>query len=321
MATTYTTNYNLGKQENHADKFDMDVITDNADKIDAALTGLQSGIDGKQAALTTEQLAAVNSGITSTDVTQIETNKNNISFVASQGRKNVLKFDSVGGTFNGITYTVNNDGTVRANGTAIDISYVNLRINNSNFNAKEYANGQFVLSGCPSGGGSGTYSLYAAKGNYAKFDYGDGVILTPTSESEVYIVLRVEKNQTVDIVFKPMIRLIGTDSAFEPYALSNAELTAEIADIIDSTYGTAHNVDLDTLTKGGRYLVNGAESSTSNAPFANWQTVEVYESNLDGYTTLTVQIATELGAGLTRKFRRRTYSGGDQYSAWTAWTS
>jgi hypothetical protein len=78
MATTYTTNYNLGKQENHADKFDMDVITDNADKIDAALTGLQSGIDGKQATLTTAQLAAVNSGITSTDVEQIETNKNNI---------------------------------------------------------------------------------------------------------------------------------------------------------------------------------------------------------------------------------------------------
>lgn len=78
MATTYTTNYNLGKQENHADKFDMDVITDNADKIDAALTELQRGIDGKQATLTTAQLAAVNSGITSTDVEQIQTNKNNI---------------------------------------------------------------------------------------------------------------------------------------------------------------------------------------------------------------------------------------------------
>lgn len=81
MATTYTTNYNLGKQENHADKFDMDVITDNADKIDAALTGLQNSIDGKQAALTTEQLAAVNSGITSTDVAQIGLNKNNISSI------------------------------------------------------------------------------------------------------------------------------------------------------------------------------------------------------------------------------------------------
>ena len=91
MATTYTTNYNLGKQENHADKFDMDVITDNADKIDAALTAkadksttytkteVDTALSGKQATLTTAQLDAVNSGITSADVTQIGVNKNNIS--------------------------------------------------------------------------------------------------------------------------------------------------------------------------------------------------------------------------------------------------
>ena len=35
-------------------------------------------VAGKQDALTAEQLAAVNSGVTSTDVEQIETNKNNI---------------------------------------------------------------------------------------------------------------------------------------------------------------------------------------------------------------------------------------------------
>lgn len=92
MATTYTTNYNLGKQENHADKFDMDVITDNADKIDSALTGLQSDIDGKQATLTAAQLAAVNSGITSTDVEQITTNKNNIlSLTAKVGEIGIVK--------------------------------------------------------------------------------------------------------------------------------------------------------------------------------------------------------------------------------------
>ena len=34
MATTYTTNYNLGKQTDHTDKFDMNVITDNMDIID-----------------------------------------------------------------------------------------------------------------------------------------------------------------------------------------------------------------------------------------------------------------------------------------------
>lgn len=41
---TYTTYYNLGKQEDLTDKFDMSVITDNADKIDAALHGLDEDI-------------------------------------------------------------------------------------------------------------------------------------------------------------------------------------------------------------------------------------------------------------------------------------
>ena len=102
MATTYTTNYNLGKQENHADKFDMDVITDNADKIDAALTGLQSGIDGKQATLTTDQLAAVNSGITAEKLAQDE---NNISSLTPD-IKRVVAFS--GGT----TYSMVSDCTL-----------------------------------------------------------------------------------------------------------------------------------------------------------------------------------------------------------------
>ena len=38
MATTFTPNYNLGKQEDKNDTFLMSVITDNADKIDAALS-------------------------------------------------------------------------------------------------------------------------------------------------------------------------------------------------------------------------------------------------------------------------------------------
>ena len=37
MATTYTTNYHLGRQTDHGDKFDMDVITDDMDIIDAQM--------------------------------------------------------------------------------------------------------------------------------------------------------------------------------------------------------------------------------------------------------------------------------------------
>ena len=47
MAVTYTENYNLGKQENHADKFDMTVITENMDKIDKALAEKINAEEGK----------------------------------------------------------------------------------------------------------------------------------------------------------------------------------------------------------------------------------------------------------------------------------
>lgn len=120
MATTYTPNYNLGKQEDLSDLFDMSVITDDMDKIDTAL-GLKLNIsdiiiltkdeydalpdskktDGKYYLLkdvnslepyqpgtafvpTQAQLDAMNSGITSNDVTQIGINTSNISSLQQQ---------------------------------------------------------------------------------------------------------------------------------------------------------------------------------------------------------------------------------------------
>ena len=44
MATTYTENYNLGMQEDTADKFDMSVITDDMKLIDTALSELNEAI-------------------------------------------------------------------------------------------------------------------------------------------------------------------------------------------------------------------------------------------------------------------------------------
>ena len=66
----------------------------NKTTVDSALSGtstnpvqnkvVKSALDGKQASLTTEQLAAVNSGVTSADVEQITTNKNNISSLTKE---------------------------------------------------------------------------------------------------------------------------------------------------------------------------------------------------------------------------------------------
>lgn len=52
--TTYTQNYNLGMQEDKADKFDMSVICENMQKLDAALKAMQDEIDELKAAQSAE---------------------------------------------------------------------------------------------------------------------------------------------------------------------------------------------------------------------------------------------------------------------------
>ena len=234
MATTYTTNYNLGKQENHADKFDMDVITDNADKIDAALTGLQSGIDGKQATLTTAQLAAVNSGITSAGVEQIETNKNNILLLEEMnGAKNLYKFGDLGataGSGTGVTLTDNGDGTFTATGTASGANYARYLLKQAPIKA-----GVYIISGISGGAlesyrlrvgtGSGDAYIVNLENNYAQF--------TIATDTTVTVQFVVNSGVTVtNLSIKPMIITKAMYDAgftdYQPYALSNAELTEQV---------------------------------------------------------------------------------------------
>lgn len=232
MATTYTTNYNLGKQENHADKFDMDVLTDNADKIDAALTGLQSGIDGKQDALSTAQLAAVNSGITSADVAQIETNKNNISSLYKVGSANILKNTAQTQTLGGVTFTMNADGSITANGTKTNNDWLYLSTGNS------LRKGTYVLS---SGGIIGDDKLVIITTGES---LGTAIMSTNTATgvyereltqdySGLYFAIRIANGTVCDnLNFKPMLCEKSVYEAingeFQPYAMSNAEITAWI---------------------------------------------------------------------------------------------
>ena len=97
-------------------------------------TGEKFAWNNKQSALTTAQLAAVNSGMTSEDVEQINTNKNNILTLESKnGSKNYLNYDknilqslNTGGSWadnvwtigNGVTLTVNADNSITLNGTS-----------------------------------------------------------------------------------------------------------------------------------------------------------------------------------------------------------
>ena len=154
-------------------------------------------------------------------------NKNNILSVANTGRKNVLRYNNNStSSAAGVVYTINSDGSITADVSGkTGLSYIILMLDSSNVDVKPYCTGNYILTGCPSGGGDSTYQMYAASGSYVKRDYGDGVVLSETEQANVYLIIRIESAYSGgNITFKPMIRLVGTDSTFEKWAPSNAEL-------------------------------------------------------------------------------------------------
>jgi hypothetical protein len=125
---------------------------------------------------------------------------------------------------NGITWEVNSDGTVTANGTASGSSWFYLTANPANI---QYGV-ETVLSGCPEGGSATTWEIQCAMvGGSARSDYGKGMI-QPHDYSYRYIACCVRNGQTVtNLTFKPMVcakTLYDITDAFVPYSPTNAEL-------------------------------------------------------------------------------------------------
>lgn len=156
--------------------------------------------------------------------------------------KNLLKNNSTGGTTNGITFTVNDDGTVTANGIATDNAqiYINQVIG-------ALPNGRYILSGFPSNlqTGGNNYIRLLCNNNTAilanlssdtevEFTVDDGHVF---SRCFISVARRVTAN---NVVFKPMIRLASdTDDTYEPYTESVSSL-----DLQEPVYGGT--LDLET---------------------------------------------------------------------------
>ena len=144
------------------------------------------------------------------------------------GGKNLLPCTMTTKTVNGITFTVKEDGTVTANGTAsstVDILLEYGRVTG--------LSGNYYFTGCPSGGKSGTYDVYPWDittnarpkkwdgSTSAASDYGAYTLqqIQVLEGHDIKINIRVFKGQTVNnIVFKPMIvKSTETSTAYEPY--------------------------------------------------------------------------------------------------------
>lgn len=128
-------------------------------------------------------------------------------------------------TTNGITFSVKNDGTIVANGTATATAYFYMHTQD----ITPYWNlpkGNYTLSGCASGGASNKYFIGMAVYNDTTRitgvnEYGSGTNFNTTSltYNRVLLFISISSGQVCNnLTFKPMVRLASiTDNTYEPY--------------------------------------------------------------------------------------------------------
>ena len=178
---------------------------------------------------TQAQLDAMNSGIDSNKVAQIETNESNISIAQKNGVKNLLNTYSINdGDRYGITYTVNSDGSISTTaGTPTQNSNITVTMT--------LPAGTYYVSGCPDGGNEeepfnyNTTVLRTAGGTLCRVTNSTMVSsFTLAETTEITWRFRVYNGKSIGATtFYPMIYQYG-DSNYQPYAMSNVELTAAI---------------------------------------------------------------------------------------------
>lgn len=119
-------------------------------------------------------------------------------------------------TFNGVKFTINTDQDgnvtgISANGTAsadTDFTIVSLYT---------FPAGSYTLNGCPSGGSTSTYRIFAT--NWGS-DTGSGVTATLDGSTQSSIRINIKNGTTVsNQVYKPMVRLSSnSDASYAPYS-------------------------------------------------------------------------------------------------------
>lgn len=156
------------------------------------------------------------------------------------GAKNFIPYpyynDST--TINGVTFTINDDGSVTLNGTATASTTLYLRHHDEASPFKLKAGKQYIFTGAKDSDeaiGSTYVDLFLAKVNgestwINSLQTPSQRTFTITTETALDVGIYIGNGQTVsNFTFYPMIRLTTyTDPTYVPYAKTNKELTEDV---------------------------------------------------------------------------------------------
>ena len=150
-------------------------------------------------------------------------------------------------TSNGITYTVNSDGSITANGTATANSYYNLIL----FDTNKVLKGNYILS-------KGNYDTTSIRLNlqidsttgllYQSIDSAKSISLVDKHIFKIFV--SVTSGATVNnVTIKPMLTLADADQTYEPY--QHTDVTTDITlRALEVPQNSGYN-----LVKDGKYYV------------------------------------------------------------------
>lgn len=202
------------------------------------------------------------------------------------GAKNLLPNNATSQTINGVTFTVNNDGSVTANGTAT---------NNTSLTLHSYTVSEFneinakalILNGCPAGGGRNTYRLDVISNTETTKnleDIGSGITVPVNwfSEGTISVRLRIGNGTTVNnLTFKPMLRLASDpDDTYVPHAMTNRELTESVTPsnisftiTLDANIIHSNTTPLTLYSIGKLKILKGAVIIQENVNSVTWKQI------------------------------------------------
>ena len=183
--------------------------------------------------------------------------------------KNLLTFpySESSKTMNGVTFTVNDDGTVLVNGTATDkatfflyaASSMEQLISNKDIDVYE--------SGCPAGGGEKTFYIFDSW--IGLKDVGNGFASTKNIYRTKAIQIVVESGVTMDnVVFKPQLEVGTKKTEYEPYVEPIEVAAVDGAAEVPSLYPTTTIIGEGALEAAYNRDINKAYTELVNAIIA-----------------------------------------------------
>lgn len=205
--------------------------------------------------------------------------------------KNLLQNTAASTEMNGITFTVNEDGSVTVDGTATASAYLAI---NADLDAFMRIGESYVLSGCPEGGSVNGYRLqlwYNGIGA-AGYDIGEGVTIIPDENiTTANVAVYINSGVTVDdLTFYPMIRLADiSDDTYEEYGKTEGFVFGYISNDIGITIDNAGDVEC------GMIITLNARDAITNPKIFNYVTQDYFGLNFSMQKADQITIDTRQG--------------------------